>query len=88
MESDIENLKEEIGNLSDKYQILSKTEMLLKEAKNSFSSSYLQEMINGFDKYLKVIDNKDLTTNVDINLAVKIDTSGEQKEVKYFSTRI
>ena len=81
LETDIENLKEEINTISNKYVILSKTEALLKQAKTTFSSSYLQGMTNGFNKYLKIIDNKDMSTNVDINLNVKIDSNGEQKEV-------
>ena len=85
LETDIENLKEEIVNLNEKYGTLSKAEELLKTAKESFSSSYLQDMINGFNKYLKVIDNENMDTNVDINLDVKIDVNGMQKEIKYFS---
>ena len=65
--------------------IISKTEDLLKTAKQSFSSSYLQEMVDGFNKYLKIINKGDMNTNVDIKLDVKIDQNGEQKEIKYFS---
>lgn len=86
LEADIENLKEEISTATDQYNILSKTESLLKEAKTKFSSSYLQGMTDGFNKYLKIIDNKDLNTNVDINLDVKIDANGTQKEIKFFSS--
>lgn len=85
LETDIENLKEEIEHLSNKYQILSKTEQLLKAAKESFSSSYLHEMVQGFNNYLSIINKENLNTNVDINLDVNIDVNGSQKEAKYFS---
>ena len=85
LETDIENLKEEIEHLSNKYQILSKTEQLLKAAKESFSSSYLHEMVQGFNNYLSIINKESLSTNVDINLDVNIDVNGSQKEAKYFS---
>lgn len=85
LESDIEVLKEEIDSYIEKYETLKSTEQLLKKAKESFSSSYLQDMIQGFNKYLDIIDNKNMNTNVDIKLDVKVDVNGAQKEIKYFS---
>ena len=85
LESDIETLKEEINSYTEKYEILKNTEQLLKKAKESFSSSYLQDMIQGFKTYLDMIDNKNMNTNVDIKLDVKVDVNGAQKEIKYFS---
>lgn len=86
LESDIQNLKEDIQNLTEKYYILSKTENLLSMAKTTFSASYLQQMTDGFNRYLQLINNKNMNTNVDINLNVKIDSNGAQKEIKYFSS--
>lgn len=85
LENDIENLKEEINDLAEKYEILKNTEKLLKAAKESFSSSYLKDMVSGFNKYLSIINNIDMDTNVDIKLDVKVDVNGSQKEIKYFS---
>lgn len=85
LESDIEALKEEIDSYIEKYETLKSTEQLLKKAKESFSSSYLQDMIQGFNTYLDIIDNKNMNTNVDIKLDVKVDVNGAQKEIKYFS---
>ena len=81
IETDIENLKDEIEMLSNKYKTLKKTEELLRTAKESFSSMYLKDMSDGFNHYLKVINNKEFKTNVDINLG-----NGSQKEIKYFSS--
>ena len=85
LESDIEVLKEEIDSYTEKYETLKSTEQLLKKAKESFSSSYLQDMVQGFNTYLDIIDNKNMNTNVDIKLDVKVDVNGAQKEIKYFS---
>jgi uncharacterized protein YhaN len=85
IENDIDNEKEEINALEQKYNILEKTKDLLSIAKETFSSSYLKEMVNGFKNYLNIIDNHDLNTNVDINLDVKVDVNGSKKEIKYFS---
>ena len=86
LENDIENLKEEIEILNKKYKILSTAEELLKQAKDKFSSNYLKDMEESFDKYLKLINKEDLDTKIDTNLDVKIDVNGSQKEIKYFST--
>ena len=85
LENEIGNLREDIKNINDKYLILKKTEELLKTAKERFSSSYLQDMVNEFNDCLKTINREELKTNVDINLNVNIDSNGSQKEIKYYS---
>ena len=85
LENEIGNLREDIKNINDKYLILKKTEELLKTAKERFSSSYLQDMVNEFNNCLKTINREELKTNVDINLNVNIDSNGSQKEIKYYS---
>ena len=85
LENDILSLKEEIDNLEERYVILKNTEELLKKSKDSFSSSYLKSMIDGFNKYLSIIDDNKLKTAVDTNLNVKIEVNGSQKEIKNFS---
>ncbi len=84
IENDIENLKEEIEGIEHKYLILEKTKDLLSVAKETFSSDYLKDMVDGFEHYLNLIDNN-TDTNIDINLNVKIDVNGSKKEIKYFS---
>ena len=86
IESDISSLKEEIETLEDKYKILKRTEELLKQSKETFSSSYLKNMLIGFNRYLSIINSKDIKTAVDTNLNVKIEVNGSQKEIKMFST--
>lgn len=86
LETDIQNLQEEINEIEKKYSILKQTKELLESAKENFASSYLKEMINGYTEILNMINDKNLETNVDINLDVKIEVNGSKKDVKYFST--
>ena len=57
----------------------------MEKAKESFSSHYLKGMVQGFEEYLNLLDDKNLDTNVDINLGVQIDSNGSKREIKYFS---
>lgn len=86
LQNDIENLKEEIEKDESKYKILSETKDILEKAKESFSGNYLKDMIDGFRKYVKLLDDKELETNVDINLNVQVDVNGAKRELKNFST--
>ena len=55
------------------------------EAKERFSAHYLKGMIYQFEENLKLLDDKDLKTDVDINLGVTIDSNGTKREIKSFS---
>ena len=85
LEIEIANLEEEIKEYTQKYEILEKTKKYMIEAKEKFSSHYLKGMINEFDKNLKLLDDKDLKTDVDINLGVTIDSNGAKRDIKSFS---
>ena len=86
LEEEIEKLESEIEDLNNKYKIINITEQLLKTAKERFSSKYLQDMVSEYKNYMKIIDNNDLSTNVDTNLDVTVDIKGSQKNVKFFSS--
>lgn len=81
----IDNLNEEIEKLKEKYKILDDTEKLLKEAKEKFSSSYLDDMIENYNEYIKLLDDSNLTSNVDVKLNVKVDVDGKEKDYNTFS---
>ena len=85
LENDISNLQEDIEKYKQKYDILDKTEELLKIAKEQFSSNYMRDMVEGFKKHLDTIDNKKLITTVDPKLNVKIEVNGSKKDVNSFS---
>lgn len=86
IESEIENLEEELNQIKNRYNILDKTREYLIMAKEEFSSHYLNKMTIGFEKYLKLINEENLDTNIDVNLNVKIQEYGEKKDIEYLST--
>ena len=55
IENEIENLEQELEEMNHKYDILDKTQKYLLQAKQQFSSHYLQGMTQGFKKYLNLI---------------------------------
>ena len=85
IEMEAENLEQEIQTMEEKYRILENTKKYMEIAKENFSSHYLKGMIESFKQYLKMLDNKNLNTDVDINLGVSIESNGSKKEIKYFS---
>ena len=79
MAQKIEEMKENCG-------ILEKTKKLLETAKEQFSSHYLEKMKTSFLKNLQLIDGKERDVNLDVNLHIKINEQGSNKEINYFST--
>ncbi len=86
IESEIENLEQKLQEMNYQYDILNKTVKYLIEAKEKFSSHYLTNMSQGFEKYLSIINNEKITTNIDVKLNVKIQEYGEKREIEYLST--
>lgn len=85
LEEEKDSLEEEIKALKEKYSVLDQTKKYMEKAKESFSSHYLKGMVQGFEENLNLLDDKNLDTNVDINLGVQIDSNGSKREIKYFS---
>lgn len=86
IENELENLEQELKDMNKKYDILEKTREYLVKAKEEFSSHYLGKMTQGFNEYLKLMDEENLNTSVDIRLNVKLQENGENKESDYLST--
>ncbi len=86
IENEIENLEQDLEEMNHKYDILDKTQRYLLQAKQQFSSHYLQVMTQGFEKYLNLISKEKLETNIDIKLNVKVQEYGEKKDIEYLST--
>ena len=86
IENEIEMLKNELLEANKKYDILNKTQKYLTRAKEEFSSHYLNGMINGFEKYINIINGEKIDTSVDVKLNVQIKEQGEKKEIAYLST--
>ncbi len=86
IENELEKLEQKLQEMNHKYNILEKTERYLIQAKERFSSHYLNNMTQGFEKYLNTINNEKMDTNIDVKLNVKIQEYGEKKEIEYLST--
>ncbi len=86
IENEIEELNQNIQEMQDECNILEKTKKLLETAKNQFSSHYLGGMEENFINNLKLINEKEINANIDVNLNVKINEQGSNKEIRYFST--
>lgn len=86
VENEIENLEQELNEINNNYNILEKTQKYLLKAKEQFSSHYLGNMTEGFEKYLKLINGEKLNANIDVKLNVKVQEYGENKEIDYLST--
>lgn len=85
-EAELADLKQKSEEDENKFEILKKTKNLLKQAKESFSSHYLNRMERGFEKYIGLIDKVGLEADIDVNLNVKLEQNGAKREVSYFST--
>lgn len=86
IENQIEEMTSEIQEMKENCDILEKTKKYLETAKEQFSSHYLEKMKASFVNNLKLIDEKDFDVSVDVNLNVKINECGSNKEIDYFST--
>ena len=86
IEEELVGLKQKLEEDENKFEILKKTTKLLKQAKESFSTHYLNRMERGFEKYISLIDKEKIDANIDVNLNVKLDQNGGKRDVSYFST--
>lgn len=85
IELDIDKTSKKIQTYKKKYEILEITKNFLETAKQNFSGNYLKDTVVCFQKYLKLITNKEMKTYIDTNLNVMIEEEGENKDLKYFS---
>lgn len=86
LENEMEELEQKIQEMQDSLVILEKTKKYLEKAKEEFSSHYLQEMKESFNKNINIINGKDIKSIMDVNLNVQINERGTNKEIKYFSS--
>ena len=86
VEENLEKIDNEINIMKEDYDILEKTKEYLETAKANFSAHYLGGMQESFIKNLKLINGDNVDAKLDVNLEVKINEQGGDKEVKYFST--
>ena len=86
IEEEIIEKKEKLDYLEKRYKILDNTKKLMEKAKEQFSSHYLSGMIESFNQYMKLINQDEINTSIDVNLDAKIDYKGSKKDIDFMST--
>ena len=80
-EAELENLQEEYETDMKKYQIIGKTKEYLEKAKQNFSSKYMDDIKDSFEKYHNIISNSDEKYELDANLNIKLKEKGSLHEL-------
>ncbi len=86
LEQELMEEKEKLLNLENRYKVIENTKKILEKAKEQFSSHYLNDMIDGFNKYIKLINKEEIVSNIDVNLNTKIEYKGSKKDIDFLST--
>ena len=86
LEEETERLKGELEASEREHRLLGTTLQYLKEARNRFSSRYLECLQQNFLHYLKALDPEGESEPIlDVKLQVKIPKGGASRELAYFS---
>lgn len=86
LEDQLKQRKEECDAAEKSYEILDTTLTLLEKAKNNLSNRYIGSVERSFTAYIKDLIGEDFrNTLVDRNLTIRIDESGEARELNYYS---
>lgn len=73
-EAKLAEAEEEQENLTHRYEVMETTRTFLEKAKSSFTARYMNPIMNGFEKYYKMMageEASDYLIDANINLAVK-----------------
>ena len=85
-EGDKARISEELLQAQERFELLEDTLKYLKKAKELFSTHYLQDIKNGFEKYLNMLcDSISGQASMDIKFGVKIEDKGVKRELDYYS---
>ncbi len=84
-EAELSNLQEEYVAAKRKYDIIVKTRDYLEKAKHSFSSKYMDDIKESFEKYHNIISDSDEKYELDANLNIKLLEKGSLHEIKLLS---
>ena len=84
-EAELANLQETCDNAMRKYQIIAKTKDYLEKAKQNFSSKYMDDIKESFEKYHNMISGSDEKYELDANLNIQLQEKGSLHEIGYLS---
>lgn len=87
LQNDIEQLSNDLKAGEERLEILNKTILCLEDAKDNFATRYLDNMNQGFERYINMLDNGFLgVIHMDVQLNVNVSAYGSQRSLDYFST--
>lgn len=85
-EGRLQELKEQYDKNLQKYHYIEKTKELMEQAKISFTSKYMAPIMNGFEKYYKILADVEATEyRIDANANLTIEKEGLQREIRFLS---
>ncbi len=84
-EAELESLQEDYATDMRKYQIIGKTKEYLEKAKQNFSSKYMDDIKDSFEKYHTIISNSDEKYELDANLNIQLKEKGSLHELAFLS---
>lgn len=85
LENKNEDLKEKLSECQKRYDILSKTYDYLVQADENLKIKYRKPLESAFNKYLKLISEKEVVAEIDVDLNVSIIEAGERKSPEFYS---
>ena len=82
----MQELKERYDKNLQKYHYIEKTKELMEQAKISFTSKYMAPIMNGFEKYYKILADVEATEyRIDANANLTVEKEGLQREIRFLS---
>lgn len=86
IENDLDEVCDKIDEITENLKVLEQTKKYLLQAKEQFSSHYLNGMKESFLDNIELINGSEIVAELDVNLDVKISEKGANKDIRYFST--
>ncbi len=84
-EGELESLVEQQLKLSHRYDVISKTKQFLEMAKVNFSSRYMDDIREGFQKYHDIISDSSEKYELDANLNISLKEMGALHDIELMS---
>lgn len=84
-EGELESLIEQQEKLSHRYEVIAKTKQFLEMAKVNFSSRYMDDIREGFQKYHDIISDSSEKYELDANLNISLKEMGALHDIELMS---
>lgn len=83
----LSEMEEETQTLKHRYEVMDITRTYLEKAKESFTSRYMNPVMNGFEKYYKLMTGEEASAyQIDANINLTAREYGQQRDTRLLST--